>query len=836
MTKEWPKFEVCVVTEQGRKGLLISKQRSKDDPVETWYFTYPDGLPVTPEIRDVCKGRDAKLEPSYVIERRLCLELLSYAERAHSAGANLVFDISQDYSYGTAFQKNVNSYFDAKSYSPLRDFLESPNTLRSRILTNPRGEHRKLIGFAKFSVKDASKLASPDYRYLIPADQVLDSNRTKSAMWFRPLGPIAADFDAKIVYCPENKLNEIKSKLSSDHHCCLLEGGPATGKTVLVRYLAYDLMKNQSRVYFFDCLVEGHLPAIDIAEEINRGKGVFVIENIHPFMRETESLLHRLKTDTHRQVLLTTRPQHKQFTSVWGSPIDSVPTVFIEPFENVYEIMRHFASDHANVTWLPVVFDNIVMKSKNDLLFVACALQGIINDPSGDANTWILKGAEIRLEDLRRENPRYPEILILLSALFRHEVFMEEKFLRKNLPVDINILSTLCRRGEVIRVKRNGYISYGLPHSSWGELFWTIGQPYWELLDLGDVEDFIYSYITSNIHNPFGISCQIESLTTTLLARMRMDGLLLDIARHEHSARSTLDVLYLLYCMKDHQNDELMQLATITVSKIKDCEDLRAATVYLHYTLAVPNLKSRLELLLPAADLAQMINRSTNLSDIYFCIISSPLIGIEYLSKLRSTCDTKIIAQNCRIANDSMTIYAFLLEMAGVSKEWALEIWNTLGATWVAEKVCDEVVGERGFNLIHLFSSVSPQFGKELWAAVDKNVVRKWLHGIDILVFGAVLCHLSPSNPTVVSSLIKLLPPDKLNRLVDEMSSIRREDFPEPREERNPEIIRMLAEHVDCTEAVGECWHCEDLDTFLKVLDTCVPEAAQSIRKRLNRA
>lgn len=129
-------------------------------------------------------------------------------------------------------------------------YLDPENTKKLLEKTWQKWKQEKI---PKKRVRKKRPSQQPQFRYLRNIEQVLRIGTSEKPKWFRKTGPIAADFDDGRVYRREKTLDDLK-KLVMNNSVSMLEGVGATGKTVLVLNLAYDLYKaGKNQVFYFDC-------------------------------------------------------------------------------------------------------------------------------------------------------------------------------------------------------------------------------------------------------------------------------------------------------------------------------------------------------------------------------------------------------------------------------------------------------------------------------------------------------------------------------------------------------------------------------------------------------
>ncbi|MCK4793674.1 MAG: AAA family ATPase, partial [Desulfobacteraceae bacterium] len=177
-----------------------------------------------------------------------------------------------------------------------------------------------------------------DLWYLRRTEDVLqmydDAMEQQKAQWFRRTGPLAIDFKKRTFYPRKDRFSQLKSLVTSKS-VSLLEGVAASGKTVLVLNLAYELCRiDKAPVYYFDCDKERDFDKSRLLSDIKSVKGVIIIENVHLAPQKFQQIYSDFKYDKKRKILFTGRSfsPHQDSKS---EDLSKIPTLHIEPFEEV---------------------------------------------------------------------------------------------------------------------------------------------------------------------------------------------------------------------------------------------------------------------------------------------------------------------------------------------------------------------------------------------------------------------------------------------------------------------------------------------------------------------
>jgi len=576
MSKEWPKFKLFAVVSGKNRGLLAEKQRDLNSLPEKVYFYLEGDLKPTEQILKWCNYNDKCLYAGDYREERIFNEFVSCAITVATTGKKSPFEFTQKYPEKRGYQEVVDRYYDDNRQSPFKDFFESAAILKKHVLKNVHGKLYLAEPRAEgFSMVSPHSIVADDFQYLRPIKEVLRIDSNDSPKWFRKSGPIAADFNNDRVYWRKKLLKELKSSLLSN--CFLiLEGIAATGKTVLVRQLSYELYdRDKWSVYYFDCDIERDFDLNEVVREINSTSGVFIVENIHLETEKFQRVYSKVKQIKHKHILFTTRPSFRENSRITDRDLTQIKSIHLKPFDDVDEIIEHFASHHPLLPWSTEVRQRIKENSAKSFWLLSYALGGFLSTHGqGEPKEWIGKSVEKDLQELERICPTFPEVLISISPLYQREVLTEESFLREVLGFEQKTLNELVQRGEITRQKIfYPYLLYGLPHSALAEVYWEYGQVYRRRRMLPAYEDFICRYAVSEVPNGLeAVTKQKGTNRERLLSRLREKNNLTSVVRRS-SLRSILDWLMVID-IKTNVNEQLLE---ILGEKIESATDFLSA-------------------------------------------------------------------------------------------------------------------------------------------------------------------------------------------------------------------------------------------------------------------
>jgi len=360
--------------------------------------------------------------------------------------------------------------------------------------------------------------------YLQSVEEVLKIGDPKeSAQWFRPAGPIAADFADKKVH-RRSAVDTLKRE-SANNPVYLLVGKAATGKTVIVRTLIYELHEEgQKDAYYFDIAPQTDFNEGQLIREIRAVNGAIVIENIHLAPRKVQQVYSRFKHDKDRHILFTARYLDKRYENMFAESLSGIRSLPLEPLDEVDGIISCFCSDSTTPRIVAKRIPQILEVCRGDYWLLAIALQGCaMAHGAGEPQSWIASEVQRYIENLETcgdpHDDQYPGILLALSLLYIQEVLTAEPYLTDRLGFAKSALDDLAKRGEITRQKNpTGHIFYGLPHSSRAKAYSDHAIRYRNPKQPVGYEDCLYEYATTDVPN--GLEAVTASTTAGVAERV----------------------------------------------------------------------------------------------------------------------------------------------------------------------------------------------------------------------------------------------------------------------------------------------------------------------------
>jgi hypothetical protein len=499
MSGAWPKFRVFVVKDGMASGLLVERQLSHDMPAEKKYFWLSSGEKLSPttEILDTCQGFHEVIAGE--CNRSFMNLLIGFTTYVKQIG-NLKVppSILNKYLVGEKCQRIIDHFFERGDVI-LKEFFVNAATFKDVVLAKVTGEE-KLVGKAEeFRVISPHDVIGKCH-YLKPIAHVLKVGWS-APKWFRREGPLAVDLDAGLVYRRSERLTELR-KIVLSNPICLLVGHSAAGKTVLVRQLGYELLKEGHLVYWFDGDLEKGFDRDRLVAEINEQRGIIILENVHTEPCKYQRIYYSVNQKPDRHIVFTARSSLKDLERRDDWRLSEVKQVRLDAGEDMGRIVDYFSERTPEVRWPAEVKEAIVNVSGGSLWLLAYTLEGYVEvRGKGKPTDWMKDGVREDLDLLARVDQAFPGVLVMLSPLSRANVLTDESYLM-SMGIEPRVLLQLVTRGEIVkRVVDEEYTLYGLAHSTLAEVYWKYGKRYRRLLHLPEYEEFIYDYSISDVPN-----------------------------------------------------------------------------------------------------------------------------------------------------------------------------------------------------------------------------------------------------------------------------------------------------------------------------------------------
>ncbi|NQT59765.1 MAG: hypothetical protein HQ557_12350, partial [Bacteroidetes bacterium] len=475
------------------------------------------------------------------------LELLDYAKWAASNGYDGPQSAKRKYlrtdykSYDDGYAGVLYRFFKKSVRSvPLRDFFAKLHIYTDNVLQSPYGS-QTVIGKARdFSFRDPhNPLPEKNLIYLQDVEKLLKVKDSPTAKWFRPDGPLFSDFEDKRIY-RRSILDALKNAVLKKP-VYLLKGDVATGKSVIVRYLMYELLSDDHKItYYFDVSGARDFKRDRLLREILSISGIIIIENVHLEVQKISRILSSITHDENRHILLTARTSIDDFRSLFHEEIYRVESETLPVFEEADKIIDCFLSHCDTPSAVCDRRAEIFEISKNNFWLLSFALLGCADyKGKGKPESWISSRVNkylMSLKELKEDKyyRQYPKIVLALCPLYKNEVLTEQKFLVNELHLNEDAIEDLARRGEIKYQKdSDGNVFYGLSHSSLADAYWNHGKEYRK--DFPEYEDFLYNYAVSGAHNGLRAIVYTSNRNIRIIERLLSEGKIRQVIKEEKS-------------------------------------------------------------------------------------------------------------------------------------------------------------------------------------------------------------------------------------------------------------------------------------------------------------
>ena len=505
---------VYVVQERNEYGLLLQRRLSASSHPESAYFwLFDGGLSPRREVLEICDTNFYPLEATAHAQRIFSV-LKKFAEhhkgRAEQENKNTapfqeICDVNGDI-YSDSLYKLLK-----KDPNALKDFV-GRDEFEAGILDRPWNENefeRKAQFIDIIQLIDLPVI--PPY-FTRAKDLLQIKQKNVKPEWFRPGGIVAADIKEEKVSYDKAFLAEIRQFVTGNFFSQLI-GDPATGKSTIIRLLAYDLINTGTEdVYYFSFAKTGQYDVYQLIEVLEKWSGIFLLDDIHLATPEVGMICSELEKaeDKHILFVKTNVSQVIQCSEpVERAILEGIPTKEVVPsFETAQDIVAKFISspEHKKLFMakdlgaIPLVFGK-------DLWHLSYALKGWRDSKGkGILTEWVQHGVKQELEDLRncegeRKNEKFPDVMVALAGLYQFEVLTDKDFLVNHLGIDARDLAALTIRGQIVETEKEGVLFYGLHHTSVAAMFWEHGKNYRKRKALLCGSELFYHYFQSGATN-----------------------------------------------------------------------------------------------------------------------------------------------------------------------------------------------------------------------------------------------------------------------------------------------------------------------------------------------
>lgn len=680
--------ELFVLKRGDRFGILLRRIPAIGS-TESAYFTLRDDSELLPgeSVRSECGEYNCHrldgLQPHLAIlhEFRVHAEFLAdrplrekrRASAEYAQGVKALFDHSPD----------RRGYHE----SPLRKFLHNRQLLSKEFLLR-RMDH-------VVAASERFEVIAPEH--LFPKVSILQTNddvlRVASPLrdgWFAKTGPLFADFTADRVY-RRKELDQLKQCVDA-HRACILVGDIASGKSVVLRHLAYEL-RGTRLVYWL--LGDDFEPA-DVVAEIKRLRGLIIIEDIHRQVRLYQQLLQRLPTETLEcKLLFCGRPSFEQAQDSRLPRFDELPRIQLHASSALDGILDQTAqvqcqrrlADTERVAIKPVIGSN--------LWLLRYALQGLKDAPGTDPRSWVAAGVREDLNDLRQYGGDCPAIAVSVSAMSSAEVGTAESFLTGPLGFKAATLDHMVDIGELRRFHfANGSAYYMSPHAALAEAYWEHGSRYWSRIGMSSWCDVVRAYLALQPPNGLRAVLACQEYGADVLGLPGDTDVLVELILAEESLRSIIDWVV----RNDDMGADLPEVVASLAARVSRSRELRSAATLVR---ALPGTVDFDDFLrhIDVAALATACSTPTSVSDLMGAMAVISALG-EWPTYRAPT---------------------------GVYNEQTRRLCESIDASRAAASL--DAIGDllRTCSFVRWIWSGSPRNGASIWRLLDKSKLSQLL-------------------------------------------------------------------------------------------------------------
>lgn len=375
-----------------------------------------------------------------------------------------------------------------------------------------------------------------NFRYIRPVDKILEVGKTKSTEWFSRKGVFAADFDQGRVLIRTNRLQQLE-ELLRNNTVSLLCGNQATGKSVLILNLAYNLFNTGNRqIYYFDCAKYRTFDQSQLVDDIRSVEGFFFIENIHLELNKIQWVCSEFKYDSKRHILFTARLSGKKTNLALLDALPKMDRVELTPLEDVDKLIDLYSCHPDGFHISDVTKEQIQKDSSGSFKLLGYIVRGYTDsNGSGTSADWYAENVRRDLSLLERTNPAFPQILLALSPLYKNEVPTSEYFLMSAFGFELRDIKDLVYAGEITeQLTPDNHTMYGLPHSGIADAYWECGKNYIKIPKLRDYKKFLYDYVASDVPNGLEAVISLEQkMQSEVTKQLEISGNILKVIERE---------------------------------------------------------------------------------------------------------------------------------------------------------------------------------------------------------------------------------------------------------------------------------------------------------------
>ncbi len=302
--------------------------------------------------------------------------------------------------------------------------------------------------------------------------------------FFRKAGPLWIDFERGFIF-RRDEVDEIINELNEESRH-VVEGKPASGKSVLLKNIGFDLRKGTYKVFYIDCKFERKEDINNYIKEalkVDDAKTLIIIDNYHLKIDTCDYFLKQYRNQDMRKtkVLIGTRPiigqSERRDLEIKGlKKTEITPESVSKNIINKY-LKVHFQLNDKEIEDYPMIFNEYEL----DLWHLSWALEAFkLGEEVIDIQT-IYKKIKKWIEEIEKEIDYAEDIFLSLSILNRFEIPIEKRFLTNKeygLGIEKKKIDKLVYQNEIVPIpvtNSKERTALTLHHSS---LAWLIYETY----------------------------------------------------------------------------------------------------------------------------------------------------------------------------------------------------------------------------------------------------------------------------------------------------------------------------------------------------------------------
>lgn len=324
-----------------------------------------------------------------------------------------------------------------------------------------------------FAFEILSKFAKAEITELGPItiEKVLSKDLIESGEFFRK-EPLWIDFEQGFII-KRDEIDEIIEKIKSNKVQMLI-GYPASGKSIVLKYVGYELAQNGSKVFFIDLQNHDIDEVSSLLEEIDKAyeTPIIILDDIHIYLDECKKIIKTFEKSAKGRLIVGSRISTR---------LDSHPK-YISEFENVVKtkIKAKPIADKIIEHFLQMGFDldksridriaSNLKTYKNDLWLLSWALLAYKPGREHVEKNEIFSKVMDSIKKIYDKNGFIDasNIFFPIALLYKFDITIEKKYLIKKGFREEEI-SKLISLGEIREDKSTGLVS--LNHSSIAKIY-----------------------------------------------------------------------------------------------------------------------------------------------------------------------------------------------------------------------------------------------------------------------------------------------------------------------------------------------------------------------------